>query len=132
MENLNLISKNRTSLSAMFSTETEIRTRQVVNLCISNAVFWVYDIKQVMQVHFSPMKICHSARATPSQNSHYCMPVLSGETSSFSKHKGATVWALCQAAVLWREGLLLINDTNPLPRSCRCLLMCWKEEISDL
>lgn len=28
-----------TSFSVVFSTETEIRTRQVVNLCISNAVF---------------------------------------------------------------------------------------------
>lgn len=71
-------------------------------------------------IHFSRVKICHSARATASQNSHYYVPVLSVETPSFSKHKAATFWAACQAAVLWREGLPRINNTKLLPCPCRC------------
>lgn len=30
-------------------------------------------------------------------------------------------WAACQAAVLWREGLPLINSMKPLLYPCRCL-----------
>lgn len=99
----------------------QIKTKQNVNLCLSNTIFRVCATEQVAYVHFSPVKICHSARATTSQNSHYCVPVHSVQTSSFSKHEGGTVWAACQTAVLWREALLRINNTKPLGCPCRCL-----------
>lgn len=123
--------QNRTSLSVIFSIVTEIRTRQPVNLHISNSFLNVW-YRAGYVIHFSPVKICHSARANASQNSHYCMPVLSVEMPSFSKHKGTTFWAVCQTAVLWREGLPLINNTKPLPCPCRCLCAGRKFLISNV
>lgn len=100
----------------------QIKTKQNVNLCISNTVFeFIYDTEQVGYIHFSPVKICHLAKATASPNSHHCVPVLAAQTSSFSKHKGGTVCIARQAAVLWRESLLLINNTKPWLCPCRCL-----------
>lgn len=92
----------------------QIKTKQNVNLCFSNTVFGVCETEQVVYVRFSPVKICRSARATTSQNSHYCAPVHSVQTSSFSKHKGGTQFGLLVRQLVWEERLSRWSTTQSL------------------
>lgn len=68
---------------------------------------------------FFTSDLSFSQRNSKPKFSLLCASPSSGDTTLFKTQK-SHIWAACQAAVPWREGLMLITNTKPFSSLCRC------------
>lgn len=129
MENLNLVNKTALLCESCFPLKLEIRARQDVNLCISNSFLSLQCRARCVNSFFTSKNLPFSQSKSKPTLPWLCA-CLFRETPCFSKPKEATFWALCQTAVLWREGLPQINKTKTSLFLCRCL--CVRKNLYPL